>query len=434
MTLALELAVIGFLVILNGWFAMSEMAVVSARRARLAARAADGSRGAEAALALADNPGRFLSSVQIGITLIGILAGAYSGATLTSQLAAWIAQWPALAPAADILSMAVVVGAITYASLIFGELVPKHIALANPEGIAALIARPMTRVARLAAPAVWLLEHSSQAILAILRIRKSDDSAVTEEEVRAMIAEGTETGVFNPREQELLAGVMRFGDRKVRAIMTPRSEVEMIGLDWDFERIRATLRQSRHSRFPVFRGDSDDVIGLVQAKTVLHALLDGGALDVAGLVEPLEVVHDNGPALRVLDTLRGSAIHMALVVDEYGSVQGVVTPSDILGAIAGRLEDGDGDEGESLVRRDDGSFLVDGDMAADLVAERIGCRIMDEDDADYATVAGFILAKSRTIPATGDSFVWGGWRFEVVDMDGRRIDKVMIGRQPEETG
>ena len=432
MTLALELAVIGFLVILNGWFAMSEMAVVSARRARLAARAADGSRGAEAALALADNPGRFLSSVQIGITLIGILAGAYSGATLTSQLAAWIAQWPVLAPAAEILSIALVVGAITYASLIFGELVPKHIALANPEGIAVAIARPMTAMARLAAPVVWLLEYSSQAILALLRIRPSADAAVTEEEVKAMIAEGTETGVFDPREQDLLAGVMRFGDRKIRAIMTPRSDVEMIDLDWDHDRIRRTLRQSGHSRFPVFRANPDDVTGLVQAKTVLHALLDGGPLDVAALVEPMEVIHDNGPALRVLDTLRHSAIHMALVVDEYGCVQGIVTASDILDAIAGRLEDGDPDGGETLVRRDDGSFLVDGDMAADLVAERIGCRIMDEDDAPYATVAGFILSKSRTIPATGDHFVWGGWRFEVVDMDGRRIDKVMIGRLPDE--
>jgi putative hemolysin len=431
-TLALELAVIAFLVLLNGWFAMSEMAIVSARKTRLAARAADGDRGAARAVILAENPARFLSSVQIGITLIGILAGAFSGATLTSQLAGWIAQTPVLAPAAEVLAIAIVVGAITYASVIFGELVPKHIALANPEGIAAAIARPMALVARLAAPVVWLLEHSSRLVLALLRVRDSEDSALTEEEMRAVIAEGTESGVIEPREQELISGVMRFGDRKVRAIMTPRSAMMTIDMTWGDDKIREVLRQSRHSRFPVYRGNPDDIIGAIQAKTMLNAMLDGQSPDIAALVEPMEVVHDNGPALRVLDILRDSHIHMALVVDEYGGVQGLVTATDVLAVIAGRPGDSGGDE--PLVMREDGSWLVDGDAAVDLVAEHIGCRIMAGADADYATVAGFVLARSRTIPGTGDYFTWDGWRFEIVDMDSRRIDKILISRQNDPPG
>lgn len=429
MSLAFEIAVIVFLVLLNGWFAMSELAIVSSRRARLAAKAADGNKGAQVAMELAENPARFLSSVQIGITLVGILAGAYSGATLAAKLAAWLAvEIPMFASISEAIAIAIVVGAITYASLIVGELVPKQIALANREGVAAWVARPMAAVARVTSPLLWVLERSSRFILALLGIRKSSEDIVTEEEVKAMIAEGTKTGVFEPQEKELISGVMRFGDRKIRGVMTPHHEVVSIDLAWDADRIVRTLRECHHSRFPVYRDDQNDIVGVVQAKDLLDLVLDGKPIDAASVVKPVEVVPDNAPALQVLDILKRSPIHMALVVDEYGSVEGIVTAADILSAIAGSFyEHGQNDEG-AIIRRDDGSWLVDGDIAIDVAAERLGCRAMIDDDGDYSTVAGFILARSRRIPAAGDHFEWEGWRFEVVDMDGRRIDKVLLSR------
>ncbi|WP_096702200.1 hemolysin family protein [Magnetospirillum sp. 15-1] len=435
MRLAFEIAVIIALVVLNGCFAMSELAIVSARRARLAARAAEGSKGAKAALALADNPTRFLSSVQIGITLVGVLAGAYSGATLADQLGAAIAlHFPFAATAAPGVAMAVVVGAITYASLIVGELVPKHIALANPEAIAERVARPMAMVARLTAPLLWLLEGSSHALVRLLGIRKSDDQTVTEEEVRAMIAEGTESGVFQPEEKEMIAGVMRFGDRRIRGIMTPRADMAWIDLDWEADDIRKTLRDCLHSRLPVCRGGVDETLGVVQAKDLLDAALDGRPLDVAAAVKPLAVVHDNAPALHVLDVLKQSDIHMALVVDEYGSVEGIVTAADILGSILGSLSEHGEEYQGTITEREDGSWLLDGDVAVDLAAERLGCRVMKEGGGDYDTAAGFILSEVRAIPSAGDHFVKDGWRFEVVDMDGRRIDKILVSRASEILG
>lgn len=429
MSFAFEIGVIAFLVILNGWFAMSEIAIVSSRRALLAVKASKGGKGAQLALTLADNPGRFLSSVQIGITLVGILAGVYSGAALTDRLAQWIVETiPSLAPFSGVAAMAVVVGLVTYASLVVGELVPKQIALANPEGIAALVARPVTVIARIGAPVVWILERSCQLFLRLLSVKNLSGSRVTEEEVRAMIAEGTETGVFEPQEKELFSGVMRFADRKIRAIMTPRNDVVWIDLAWDEARILKTVRESPHSRFPVCEGGLAKVLGVVQAKDLLDAALDGRALDVAAAVRPFQVVPESAPAVYTLDILRRARIHMALVVDEYGSVEGIVTATDILSAIIGNLTEHGEDYDGAILLREDGSWLLDGDVAADVAAERIGCRIMEDDDSDYTTVAGFILSRARSIPSAGDVFVWDGWRFEVVDMDGRRIDKVLISK------
>ncbi|BAE50955.1 hemolysin family protein [Paramagnetospirillum magneticum] len=430
MRLAFEIAVIIALVVLNGCFAMSELAIVSARRARLATLAAEGSKGARAALDLADNPTRFLSSVQIGITLVGVLAGAYSGATLAEQLGAWIAaEFPVAASVAPGVAIALVVGAITYASLIVGELVPKHIALANPEGIAERVARPMAMVARLTSPLIWLLEGSSHAVIRMLGIRRSDDHAVTEEEVRAMIAEGTESGVFEPEEEEMISGVMRFGDRRIRGIMTPRANMVWIDLDWDADDILKTLRDCPHSRLPVCRGGLDETLGVVQAKDLLNAAIDQRPVDVAAAVKVLAVVHDNAPALHVLDVLKQSDIHMALVVDEYGSVEGIVTAADILGSILGTLSEHGEEYQGTITEREDGSWLMDGDVAVDLAAERLGCRVMKEGGGDYTTAAGFILSQVRTIPSAGDHFIRDGWRFEVVDMDGRRIDKILVSRE-----
>jgi len=434
MSLAFEIAVVVFLVLLNGAFAMSEMAIVSSRKARLAVRAAEGSKGAQAAMSLAENPGRFLSSVQIGITLVGILAGAYSGATLAVPFEAWLNRFPVLDPVAEVLSIAVVVGAITYASLIIGELVPKQIALGNPESVAIVVARPMTVVARFASPLVWLLEHSSRLTLALLGVKPSSDQTVTEEEVKAMIAEGTQSGVFEPQEQELLSGVMRFGDRRIRGIMTPRNEMVSIDLTWDQERIIQVMQDSPHSRLPVYRGNADDIQGVVQAKDLLNLFLSGQELRFDEVVKSVPVVHDNSPALQVLDTLKHSVIHMALVVDEYGSVEGIVTAADILSAILGGLSEHGEDYDGAIVVRQDGSWLVDGSVAVDVARDRLNCRVLGDEDADYDTLAGFILSKSRSIPSAGDHFTWQGWRFEVVDMDGRRIDKVLVSRQDEDGG
>ncbi len=429
MSLAFEIGIVLFLVVLNGWFAVSELAIVSARPARLAARAADGDTGASVALELAENPARFLSSVQIGITLVGILAGAFSGATLAEKLAAWIAaEIPILAASAQAIAIAIVVGAITYASLIIGELVPKQIALANRERVAALVARPMAAVARFAAPLLWVLEHSSRLTLRVLGIHKAGEETVTEEEVKAMIAQGAESGVFGPQEEELLAGVMRFGDRKIRAVMTPHHEVESIDLAWDTDRILSAIRESHHSRYPVYRDDPNEIFGVLQAKDLLNGLLEGRPIDPNSALKQLEVVHDQAPALQVLETLKRSPIHMVLVVDEYGSVEGIVTATDILSAIAGTFFEHGEEGGDSIVQREDGSWLIDGDVAVDVAAERVGCPAMADEDGDYATIAGFVLAKVRKIPSAGECFEWHGWRFEVVDMDGRRIDKLLLSR------
>jgi putative hemolysin len=430
MPVVLEIAVLVLLILLNGWFAMSEMAILSSRRSRLAARAADGSKAAKTAMALAGNPGRFLSTVQIGITLIGVLAGAYSGATLVGTVAAWIATVPFLAPFSEGLSIACVVGAITLASLVFGELVPKQIALANPEDVAVLVARPMARIARLAWPLLWVLEMASRITLKLLGVHRASNRAVTEEEVREIIAEGAEAGILKPEEKELISGVMRFGDRKIRAIMTPRNEVTWIDLDANADVILATIRQSEHSCFPVYKGSPDQVVGVVRTKDLLDAFLAGGDIDIGSVLRPVSRVQDGAPALTVLDVLKQSPEPMVLAVDRNGDVEGIVTPSDILSVIAGSLtEEGAADEA-AFVQREDGSWLVDGDAAADETAERIGCKVMRKEEGDFVTVAGFILAKSRRVPAVGERFDWEGWRFEVVDMDGRRIDKVMISRKP----
>ncbi|MFD2234437.1 hemolysin family protein [Phaeospirillum tilakii] len=427
MSLGFEILLILLLIIINGWFAMSELAIVSARRARLAAQAAEGGKGAAAALRLADNPARFLSSVQIGITLVGVLAGAYSGATLAEKLAHWIgATLPVSAEAAEALALALVVGSISYATLIVGELVPKQIALANPERIAAWVARPMALLARLASPLVWLLELSSRLVLGLLRIRPGSESGVTEEEVKAMIAEGTESGVFAPQEREMLSGVMRLADRKVRAVMTPRADIVWLDLDADPAALLATLRASPHSRFPVGRGGIDSLSGVVQAKDLLDRLLDGRTPDLAAAVRPLPVVGESTPALRVLDLLKGSPIHMALVVDEYGAVEGIVTAADLLSSILGSLSE-HGEEYEGSLDQDaDGSWRIDGDVAIDLAADRLGCPALRERTGDYVTVAGFVLARCRHIPAAGETIECDGWRFEVTAMDGHRIDTLRV--------
>lgn len=430
--LAWQILIVLLLVMLNGFFAMSELAVVSARRARLQHMADSGSRGARSALRLIEDPTRFLSSVQIGITLVGIFAGAYSGATLSEPLAEWLRTMPVVGRSADTVALAVVVVSITYLSLIVGELVPKRIAMNNAEGIAAFVAPTMTVVARVAAPIVWFLGVSTRATLKLIGVKPSLASTVTEEEVKTMIAEGTEAGIFEKAEQEMIDGVMRLADRSVRSIMTPRHDVVWLDPSDPLEAVRDEIATAAHSRYPVSRGELDEVVGIVHTKDILDRHLSAQEFDLAAAARPPLTVHESTPVLRLMELFRASPVHMAVVLDEYGGIEGIVTPTDVLTAIAGALPEGEGDGSPEAVTREDGSWLVDGRLAIDAVERLLGRRGMSDDD-DYTTLAGFVLWQFGHVPKAGEYFTWEGLRFEVVDMDARRIDKVLVSpaRDPE---
>ena len=422
------------LVVLNGFFAMSELAIVSSRRPRLEAMARTGSRGAARALKLAEDPTSFLSTVQVGITLIGIFAGAYSGATLSAPLADALRGVPGLAGAADTTAFALVVIATTYVSLIIGELVPKRLALRNAEGIAAFVSGPMSLLAAVGAPIVWFLRVSTEAVLGLLRLRDDAPSAVTEEEVKAMIAEGTEVGVFHEAERELLEGVIRFADRPLRAIMLPRHAMVWLDVEDPFEEAVAEALASGHSRFPLCKGSIDDVIGFVHVKDLLDLQLRDGR-DLREVVREPLYVSETIPALRMIELFRSSGVHMAMVVDEYGSLEGLVTPTDILTGIAGDLPDIGDEEAPGAVQRDDGSWLLDGALPVHAAARVLDIDALLADGGDYTTLAGMVIEALGHIPEPGEHVTRYGWCFEVVDLDGRRIDKVLVRRpEPQESG
>jgi putative hemolysin len=419
-----EILVVLGLVALNGYFAMSELAVVSARRARLQAMADGGRRGARIALALQADPTRFLSTVQIGITLIGVLAGAYSGATLATVLSAWLLERGLSGATADALAIGIVVVVITYLSLIIGELVPKRLALADAAGIAARVAPPMRLLSRIGAPLVWLLERSTELALKVLGRSADTPAHVTEEEIKAMVAEGAQAGVLHEAEREMIEGVLRLADRPVRAIMTPRVDIAWLDVAAGAEAVRETMKASGHSRLPVCRGELDDVVGIVEAKDIAAALMQGERLDLEALARAPLIVPESTPVLRLIERFRASPIHMAVVLDEYGSVEGIATPADMLSAIAGAFPEG----AESLPeasRREDGSWLVDGRMDIHQVERVLGVSGMAEGH-EFSTLAGFVLWRLRRVPKVAEELVWRGWRFEVVDMDGRRIDKILV--------
>jgi putative hemolysin len=421
----LEILVVLALVLLNGYFAMSELAVVSARPARLQARACEGGRGPRLALALAREPGRMLSTVQIGITLVGIVAGAFGGARLAEPLDDALARLPAVAPVSAEVAYTLVVMGITYLSLIIGELVPKHLALRAPERIAAMVAPTIDLLSRISTPAVWLLDRSSRLVLRLLGGEAQPEEMVTEEEVRILIAEGTRTGVFDRREQAMIGRVLRLADRPVRAIMTPRVKLVWINVEDDPAKIARTVRESGHSRFLVGQGGLDDVLGVVHVRGLLGACLDGKALDVRAALRPALVLPDSTPVLRALEALREARVSVALVVDEYGEVEGMVTVGDVLEAVVGDMPERRRGEGPAIVRRGDGSMLMDGMLAIDEVKLALGLERLP-DEAGYHTLAGFLLAQIGRVPEEGAAVAYGGWRFEVVDMDGRRIDKVLV--------
>jgi putative hemolysin len=420
-----EALIVLLLILLNGLLAMSEMAIVSSRRTRLEHLAARGNRGARAALRLIAHPARFLATVQVGITLIGIVAGAFGGAALAEPLGGWLDTLPGVAPNGSSIAIAAVIALITYLSLVIGELVPKRISLRAPERVAVNIARPMLLLSRLAAPAVWLLGSSTDLILRLLGIRGSREETVTEEEVRALISEGTQAGVFAPQEKKMIEGVLRLADRSVRATMRPRSSVVWLDVEDPPEVLRDTIRSARHSRFLVCRGELDELIGVVLTRDLLERALDGEPLDLAAAaVRPL-IVHESLPVLRLLDMFRTSPVNLAVVVDEYGSIEGIVSPTDILEVVAGAVpEHGEAIDSEA-VQRDDGSWLIDGMMPVDEFEDRLGLHGL-KDTGEFDTVAGFALWQLGRLPKAGDSFAWRDWRFEVVDMDGRRIDKLLV--------
>lgn len=422
-----HLVILFLLIAVNGLFAMAEMAVVSSRRTRLEQLADEGSRGARAALRLLDHPTRFLSAVQIGITLIGVLAGVYSGATFAEPLGDWLSQWAPLAPWAEPGAYVVVVVGVTYLSVVAGELVPKRWALAHPEGTATLLAPVLEGVAWFSAPLVWLLQRSTDLLLRLLGLDQARRAAVSEHEIRAMIAEGTRAGVFHQQERRMIDGVLRLADRNVRSVMVPRGDVVWLDLEDSREALWRLVQASGHSRYLLCRGEIDELIGVLRATDVLDWLRSDGGPDLAERASAPLVVQETTTVLRLLDLFREASVQLAIVVDEHGSIEGVVTPADVLKAIAGELPDSAGIEAPEAVRRDDQSWLLDGRLPID-EAERL----LERDDMtsgdDYTTVAGFVLAQLGRLPATAESFVWKDLRFEVVDMDGRRIDKLLVQR------
>jgi magnesium and cobalt exporter, CNNM family len=425
-SVAIEILFILLLLIANGLFAMSEIALVSARKTRLQQRA-ESDVGARVALELANSPDRFLSTVQIGITLIGILAGAFGGATLSAHLAERLNRIPSIAPYSGVVSLVLVVMTITYLSLVVGELVPKRLALNSPEQIASRIAKPMRFLSRLTAPAVHALSASSSFVLRLLRSRPAEEPPITEEEVKILIDVGTEAGVFEAAEHELLDNIFRLADQKVPQLMTPRLDVVWLDIESTPEEIRRRIINSPYSRMPVCQGTLDNILGVVKARDLLARVLAGEPLDLRAVMRPPLYVPETRTALQLLELFKQSATHIAMVVDEHGALEGLVTMNDVLEAMVGEMPSHlRGGEGLA-VQREDGSWLLDGRMPISDFKELFSIdRLAREEEGGYHTLAGFIMTQLGRLPSVSDNFVWNNLRIEVVDMDRRRIDKVLV--------
>jgi putative hemolysin len=430
---SVELIVIVVLILLNAVLAMSELSVVSSRRSRLQSLVKRRHRGARAALKLLDDPTAFLSTVQIGITAIGVLAGAFSGATLADELTAWLDSFPWIAPYGNPAAIGAIVLVITYLSLVAGELVPKRIAMSDPERVASTLAPLMRSLARFASPAVWVLRLSTEAILRLFGLSRERAMTVTEDEVKMLVAEGTRAGVFMPKEREMIEGVLRLADRTARAIMTPRTEVAWLDEHATAMDVVEQIEKRRLSRFPVCRDTIDNPLGVVHMKDLVRAALSGQPLSLPELLVPPFVVLDGTPVLKLLEGFRREGVHMAIVVDEYGATQGVVTLADIIEAVAGALPELGNELSMALVKRDDGSWLVDGSVAIDEFEDRIGLSGL-RGSRTFDTVAGYALYRLGRLPSVGDAFTDRTGHYEIVDMDGRRIDKLIFTPRIEEEG
>ncbi|WP_426959606.1 hemolysin family protein [Muricoccus radiodurans] len=426
----LEILVVLALIALNGVFSCSELAVVSSRTGRLQAMAEAGSGGARAALALREDPGRFLSTVQIGITLVGILAGAFSGEALGGRLSAWLQGFGVRPGIANPLGFGVVIAIVTYLSIVIGELVPKRFALRNPEGFASFIAPLMAFLSRAALPVVWALDSSTRLVFRLLGVGPEEETKVTDEEIRSLVADAESSGTIATEERHLISGVMRLGDRPVRGIMTPRSEVEWIDLNASEDRIREILSTANHSRLPAGEGSTEALVGVVQTREVLARALSGQPLDIRAFVHQVPVILDTADALDAMAVLRAAEVPVLLVHDEYGHFEGLVTPADLLETIAGVFRtDLDASDDVGAVRRDDGSWLLSGWLPADEMAEHL--RVPLPPERSYQTTAGHVLAGLGRLPRVGEHVDIGEWRFEVVDLDHNRIDKILATRIPE---
>lgn len=441
-----ELLVVLALILLNGFFAMSEMSVMTSRKSRLK-QLAQASKRAAKALSLSEKPEAFLSTVQIGITLIGILTGLFGGEAIGMAIAERLqAMFPALSatfslvgepqPWAELVGKTLAVGLITFLTLIFGELVPKRLAITAPEKIAGIVALPMGWLARIAFPFVWLLSHTTRLVLRLLGLGKDEASTISEEEIRMLVAESHEQGVIDAHERDMVNRVMRLGDRTAASLMTPRNRIAWLDARASLEENLETMREHQFSRYPVYRGGDQDVAGVLEVKSLLHT---AGALQDSGLFRTLRqalFVSESTHAMKLLEIFREEQQSLALVVDEYGEIQGVVTISDLMGAIVGRLQSVENtDEDALVVTRDDGSLLVGGTLPTEDLRELMdGAALPDAEDGDYHTLAGMCIAHFGRIPHVGEHFDWAGWRIEVVDLDGARIDKLLLRRLAQHDG
>ncbi len=425
MSLGAEVGIVLLLVLLNGFFAMSELAMVLAKRGRLRQMAEDDNEGAKIALDVAEAPSAFLSTVQIGVTLNSIFVGAYSGATLSEELGAYLDTLPFFAGRGEAVALGFTVMVVTYLSLVVGELVPKRIAISYAEAIAVRVAKAMNWLSRIAGPLVWVLSVSTDLALRILRLHNPPAQRVTEDEVKDVIAEGTESGALKPAEKEMLEGVMRLADRTVRTIMTPRVDMVWLDIDDKSKDQQNAIRASGYSRFPVARGDMEEILGIVHAKDLLNACFDGLSLSLGTVMRAPLIVPDTTTVLRLLEQFKREKQQIAIVVDEYGSVEGLVSIADIMESVTGDMPERGQEALAKPVKRKDGSWALDGMMPIDEVEALIGLKDM-RGEGDFETIAGFMLYRLGRVPKEGDSFVWEDARFEVVDMDGRRVDKVIV--------
>jgi putative hemolysin len=426
--LLLQIAIIVALTLLNGLFAMSETALVSSRKERLKQRADAGDGKARTALELADEPTRFLSTVQIGISLIGVLAGAFGGATLAEPLSSALRSVPGLAPYSWPVAFGIVVAAITYLSLIIGELVPKRLALNDPEAGASVMARPMRFLSTLASPGVWVLEASTNVVLRLLRADRSGNPPITEQEVETLLLEGERAGVFEQEERELVGRALRLDDRPVRELMTPRPKIVWLDADDPPQEHRRLIIEQRHSYYPVARGDLDNLLGLASVKDAWARMMTGEHVDLLEALRQPVFVPEGVPATAALEAFKRSGMQVALVIDERGNCEGLLTPTDILEALVGEVPDSHNPAKEPpIVHRADGSWLVDGLLAAEELKVRLGLReLPNEAQGGYQTVGGLVMDQLGRIPVEGDRFGWSGFSFEVLDMDGHRVDKVLV--------
>lgn len=432
----MDLLLIVLLILLNGVFAMSEMAVVSSRKARLQNLSDDGSLGAEAALKLHQEPSSFLSTIQVGITLVGILSGAIGEAALADPLSAWFGSIPLLEPYARGMALTITVVTLTYFSVVVGELVPKRLALLAPEGIASLMSRPMMILARITHPLVVVLSGSCSVVLRLLGARRREEPPVTDDEIKVLMEQGAEAGVFHESEQEIVSNVLRLDEQRISAIMTPRRDMVVVDLEEDEASCWQTIVETPFSRLVVCRDGLEHVVGVLQKSDLLKAALPGGGVtvsDLEALLRPPLYVPESVTTQQLLESFRRARLQFALIVDEYGDVQGLVTLTDVLAAIVGELSVPEAPEDRDMLQREDGSWLVDGDVGIERLKSvlDIGDDLPGEEERSFNTIGGFIMHVLGRIPMATDHFVAAGWRFEVMDMDRNRVDKVLLARVAE---